>query len=152
MANQKFKNFVKVIEKPLDLQGIVNEVSLPEAGGIAVFTGTTRNHHQGKEVLKLEYEAYVPMAEKEMGKICDQVRTKWKDILHIALYHRIGVVPIGEASVIVAISSEHRKDGLEACHYAIDEIKSIVPIWKKEFYKDGSVWKENQEWRHKHKC
>ena len=116
------------------------------------------------------------MALSELQKICDTIRERWQ-VIHIALYHRIGVVPILETSVFVAVSSIHRKDSLEACHvrsrlfsatrlsilpiltvyfpftkYAIDEIKAAVPVWKKEFYEDGSTWKENQEFRDRHKC
>jgi len=90
------------------------------------------------------------MAEKELHKICNQVRSKW-DVTHIAMYHKTGLVPIGDASVIIAISSVHRGDGLEAVRYAIDELKATVPIWKKEFYSDGSIWKGNAECRHTHK-
>jgi len=90
------------------------------------------------------------MAEKELQKICDQVRAKW-DVVHIAMYHKIGLVPIGDASVIIAISSVHREAGLEAVHWSIDELKATVPIWKKEFYEDGSIWKGNAECRHGHR-
>jgi len=75
---------------------------------------------------------------------------KW-DVVHIAMYHKTGLVPIGDASVIIAISSVHRDSGLEAVHWAIDELKATVPIWKKEFYEDGSIWKGNAECRHGHK-
>eukprot|EP01122_Echinamoeba_exundans_P016486 TRINITY_DN8369_c0_g1_i1.p1 TRINITY_DN8369_c0_g1~~TRINITY_DN8369_c0_g1_i1.p1 ORF type:complete len:195 (-),score=32.83 TRINITY_DN8369_c0_g1_i1:161-745(-) len=145
------KDIVKVVEETLDLNLIANEVASTAAGAIATFSGTTRDHHNGKRVLKLEYEAYVPMAEKEMIKICQEMRKKWP-IIHVAMYHRYGLVPITETSVIVAVSSIHRRDALEACEYGIDEIKAKVPIWKKEFYEDGSTWKENAEWRASHKC
>lgn len=98
-----------------------------------------------KKVLKLEYEAYTPMALKELQKLCDQVRQKW-EVLKIAVVHRIGEVPIGEASVIIVVSSAHRRESLEAVHWAIDELKATVPIWKKEFYEDGETsWKKNSE-------
>eukprot|EP01121_Diplochlamys_sp_Union-15-3_P001718 TRINITY_DN11497_c0_g1_i3.p1 TRINITY_DN11497_c0_g1~~TRINITY_DN11497_c0_g1_i3.p1 ORF type:complete len:150 (-),score=14.20 TRINITY_DN11497_c0_g1_i3:116-565(-) len=146
------KDIVSVQSEVLNLEKISQEISAPEAGAISIFSGVTRNHHQGKRVIKLEYEAYVPMAEAKMKKIIEEIRRKWKDIIHVALYHRIGEVPLQESSVIVIISSVHRRDGLEAVHYAIDEIKAVVPIWKREYYEDGSTWKENEEWRHKHKC
>eukprot|EP01126_Amoeba_proteus_P035880 TRINITY_DN362_c0_g1_i6.p1 TRINITY_DN362_c0_g1~~TRINITY_DN362_c0_g1_i6.p1 ORF type:complete len:110 (-),score=15.90 TRINITY_DN362_c0_g1_i6:174-503(-) len=91
------------------------------------------------------------MAESELSKICVAVRKKW-DVIHIAIYHKTGLVPIGEASVIIAISSQHREEGLEAVHWSIDELKATVPIWKKEFYTDGSVWKGNAECRHGHRA
>jgi len=141
------KEVCVVTEEKLDLVAICKEVGDPTAGAISTFIGVTRNHFNEKEVLKLEYEAYKPMAEKELKKICDQVRTQW-DVKHIAMYHKTGLVPIGEASVIIAISSVHRSESLEAVHFAIDELKATVPIWKKEFYADGSVWKGNAECIH----
>jgi len=102
-------------------------------------------------VLKLSYEAYGGMAEKEMMKICEKIREKW-DVMHISMAHRIGEVGIRESSIIIAISSVHRKSGLEAVHFAIDQVKANVPVWKREWYEDGSVWKENEEWRKNHKC
>jgi len=141
------KNVCVVTEDKLDVSAICNEVGDPSVGAISTFIGVTRNHFEQKEVLKLEYEAYKPMAEKELLKICEQVRSNW-DVKHIAMYHKIGLVPIGEASVIIAISSVHRTESLEAVHYAIDELKATVPIWKKEFYADGSTWKGNAECIH----
>jgi len=136
-----------VTEEKLDLNAICNEVGDPSVGAISTFIGVTRNNFENKEVMKLEYEAYKPMAEKELQKICEKVRSNW-DVKHIAMYHKIGLVPIGEASVIIAISSVHRSESLEAVHFAIDELKATVPIWKKEFYADGSVWKGNAECIH----
>lgn len=102
-----------------------------------------------QQVIKLEYEAYDSMALKAMAAICDVIREKWSETKHIAIYHRLGVVPVKEASIIIAISSPHRQDSLEAVQFAIDEVKKKVPIWKKEFYggeNEGiSAWKENKE-------
>lgn len=141
------KNVCIVTEDKLDFVAIYNEVSDPSVGAISTFVGVTRNHFDNKQVLKLEYEAYKPMAEKELQKICDKIRSTWV-VKHIAMYHKVGLVPIGEASVFIAISSEHRSESLEAVHFAIDELKATVPIWKKEFYADGSVWKGNAECIH----
>eukprot|EP01128_Nolandella_sp_AFSM9_P005381 TRINITY_DN2585_c0_g1_i1.p2 TRINITY_DN2585_c0_g1~~TRINITY_DN2585_c0_g1_i1.p2 ORF type:complete len:149 (+),score=28.33 TRINITY_DN2585_c0_g1_i1:308-754(+) len=143
----------KVSETVLKVEEICAEVGDPTYGAISTFIGVTRNHHNGKKVLKLFYEAYAPMAVKEMHKICHTIRERW-DVGNVAMYHKVGEVPIGEASVIIAISSVHRLDGLEAVHFAIDELKASVPVWKKEYYEDGSVWKGNAECRHherKHK-
>ena len=87
----------------------------------------------GRKVLKLEYESYDEMAFKEMKKICDIIRSKWSTIKNIAIYHRVGEVPVSQSSIIIAISSPHRKDSLEAVSYCIDEFKRTVPIWKKVF-------------------
>uniref|UniRef100_A0A7S2TT23 Molybdopterin synthase catalytic subunit n=1 Tax=Lotharella oceanica TaxID=641309 RepID=A0A7S2TT23_9EUKA len=113
-------------------------------GAIATFVGTTRNNFDGKIVTMLSYEAYAPMAMKQLSLISNQIRKKWP-VKKIAILHRLGVCPVGEASVIIAISSPHRKAALEACHWAIDTLKAQVPIWKKEHYQDGSTWKQNKE-------
>ena len=136
---------VLVSDAELDLTAIVSSVSSDEAGAVATFIGTTRDSFHGKRVVRLEYEGYVPMAEKELLKICTRARERWSLIgLHIA--HRLGVVGVGEASVIVATSSTHRADALEATRFCIDELKASVPIWKREVYEgDERVWKENVE-------
>lgn len=108
------------------------------------------------KVIKLEYEAYDEMAKKVMSKICDDVRLNWPDVVNICIYHRLGEVPVKEASVIIAISSPHRKSSLEALPFALDQLKKSVPIFKREYYKDGegsSEWKENPEctWSKKHR-
>jgi molybdopterin synthase catalytic subunit len=120
-------------------------VSSPSAGAISTFIGTTRDSFNGKRVERLEYEAYESMALKVFAAIATECRKRW-DLLHIAFYHRLGVVPVQECSVYLAISSVHRRDSLLAVHWAIDQIKAKAPIWKKEVYSDGSVWKQNQEW------
>merc|ERR1712166_193510 len=113
------------------------------AGAIALFVGTTRDNFNGRAVVQLEYEAFVPMAEKELRKIADQARQGF-GITHVVLHHRLGVVPVREASVIVAVSSPHRREAIEAMHFTIDALKAKVPIWKKEVYIDGSEWKANK--------
>lgn len=120
-------------------------VACSSTGATSVFVGTTRDNFDGKSVVSLEYEAYVPMAEKELKKICNKIREKWP-VRHICIYHRLGVVPLCEASVIIAVSSVHRRESLEAVQFFIDSLKASVPIWKKEMYAEGDVtWKENEE-------
>lgn len=104
----------------------------------------------------MEYEAYEAMALKTMNQICEELRARWPDIKHIGIHHRLGTVPVKEASVVIAVSSPHRKSSLEAVHFAIDELKKSVPVWKKEQYADGegcSEWKENKEcsWSKSHR-
>lgn len=140
------KSLVEISPLPLDLTSYVNWVGNPTAGAIATFTGTTRNTFEGKSVLKLEYEAYTPMALSKMVEICEMAAERWQ-IVRIAIGHRIGTVGIGEASVVIAASSAHRAAALEAVHWSIDELKATVPIWKKEFFEGGEVWKENAESR-----
>lgn len=130
---------VAIVESPIDIPGTIAAVGDPAAGGIDVFIGTTRNHHEGREVLRLEYEAYAPMALEEMRKIAARAMERWP-LLGAALVHRIGVVAIGEASVVVACSAPHRAEAFEACRFMIDALKRDVPIWKKEHFADGAAW------------
>ena len=130
---------IKVLETPLSEKDCIDVVTDDAAGGTTVFIGTVRNQTQGKKVVRLEFEAYVPMAEKEMQKIAEEVEKKW-NALHVAIHHRVGVLDVGEIPVIIAVSTPHRKAAFEACEYAIDTLKETVPIWKKEIFDDGEVW------------
>jgi len=138
-------NFIVITHDTLQVEQVSKQVTDTGTGATSLFVGTTRDTFQGKKVIKLEYEAYVPMAKKKLTELCNRLRVKWDDLYHIAIYHRLGKVGPCEASVIIAISSAHRKASLEAVHFAIDELKATVPIWKKELYEDGSEWKENKE-------
>jgi molybdopterin synthase catalytic subunit len=138
-------DFVDITSDRLDAGAMMTRVSTPSAGATSVFVGTTRNTFEGKIVTRLEYEAYAPMAKKELRKLCSAVRKKWQ-VEKVAVIHRVGVVDVEEASVIIAISSQHRKNCLDAVQFAIDELKATVPIWKREVYADGTKsWKENKE-------
>lgn len=147
-------NYIEITSDPLDLVAINKLVQRDTAGAIVNFIGTTRNSFEGKEVVSLEYEAYIPMAKNEMLKLCVKAREKWS-LQGIAIFHRIDSVPVGESSVIISVSSAHREAGLQACTYLIDTLKETVPIWKKERYGDGSCsWKKNCpgcNTKHKHK-
>ena len=135
---------IQIVDKNIDVVELLASVSVPEAGGIDMFLGTTRNHSKGKKVVRLEYEAYSPMALRMMSEIESEIRKRW-NIQKISIVHRIGAVPVMEASVAIAVSAAHRKEAFEACRYAIDELKKRVPIWKKEIFEDGEVWVENVE-------
>lgn len=111
----------------------------PDAGAVVVFLGTVRNNTDGRPVTCLEYEAYPPMAEKKMAEIAQEIAGKWGDTLRVAMVHRTGKLEIGEVSVAVAVASPHRKDGFEACQYAMNRLKQIVPIWKREVWADGEA-------------
>ncbi|XP_066973568.1 molybdopterin synthase catalytic subunit isoform X2 [Macrobrachium rosenbergii] len=138
-------DYIKITEEGLSVDEITKLVTDSSCGAISLFVGTTRDTFEGQAVVKLEYESYKEMAEKEMIKLCKQAREKWP-LHHIAVHHRLGVVPVSEASVILAVSSVHRRESLEAVSYLIDELKANVPIWKKEVYDDGSSnWKQNKE-------
>ena len=114
-------------------------VAHPGAGAIATFIGTVRDHGRGREVTHLEYEAYAPAAELTLEQIGEEIRERW-GVDRVAIFHRVGSLKIGEASVVISVASAHRDAAFEACRYAIERIKEIVPIWKKEHYADGAAW------------
>jgi molybdopterin synthase catalytic subunit len=108
---------------------------------VATFLGLVRNHHQGRRVLYLEYEAYEPLAQRTIERIAREAAERWPTT-RLALHHRIGRVAIGEASVAIAAASPHRAEAFAACRYAIERVKQILPVWKHEFFEDGDVWVE----------
>jgi len=122
---------------PIDVAALVSAVQAPERGGIATFIGLVRNHHGGRDVLRLDYSAYGPMAEAECGRILAEAQTRWP--VAVALQHRVGGLEIGDAAVAIAVGSAHRDDAFAACRYVIEEVKRRVPIWKRESYADGTV-------------
>jgi molybdopterin synthase catalytic subunit len=129
----------RVINQPIDLQELVRFVTDPEAGAIATFIGTTRNHNDGRKVIALDYDGYPEMAEKELARIGAAAHKQWR-ICRMAIVHRLGPVQITEPSVVIAVSAGHREAAFAACRFAIEEIKRTVPIWKKEVFEGGEVW------------
>jgi MoaE-MoaD fusion protein len=129
----------RVQAEPLELAAVVSQVADPAAGAIATFIGTTRDHNRGRAVTHLEYDAYPEMAEAEMAKIAGAV-TERHGVAKVAMAHRTGHVPIGEASVIIAVSAPHRGAAMDACREAIDTLKQTVPVWKKEIFEGGEEW------------
>ncbi|MEO9964922.1 MAG: molybdenum cofactor biosynthesis protein MoaE [Reichenbachiella sp.] len=130
---------IEITKEKIQVSRLIAAVSDPGAGAIDVFIGTTRNNTASKQVIKLDFEAYEPMAVKELQKIVDRAKRKWP-ILKYAVSHRIGVVEIGEEAVVIAVSTPHRQAAFESCKFIIDELKLTVPIWKKEIFEDGDVW------------
>jgi molybdopterin synthase catalytic subunit len=125
----------------------------PSCGAVSTFVGITRNNFQNKQVLALSYEAYIPMAMKELLKLCNECKTmKYTSIRRIAAVHIIGDCPVGYASVILACSSPHRIEAIQCCEYLINQLKARIPIWKKEIYANepNAIWKENIEWVQPH--
>ena len=125
----------------IDTSAVVGNLQKDEDGAIVTFEGVVRNNARGKSVRYLEYEAYEPMALKKLEEVGAMVKDKF-DIRDIAIVHRLGHMDVGECSTVIVIASAHRVDAFDACRFAIDTIKQIVPIWKKEFYADGEVWIE----------
>ena len=130
---------IQLSQNKIDINKVIQEVASDQAGAIDVFIGTVRNQTKNKKVMRLEFEAYESMAIKELQRIQDRAFEKWP-ILKIAIVHAIGVLEIGAVPVVIAVSTPHRKDAFEACHFVIDELKKTVPIWKKEFFEDGEIW------------
>ncbi|MCI0706989.1 MAG: molybdenum cofactor biosynthesis protein MoaE [Ignavibacteriae bacterium] len=128
---------VKITKSKIDIQQVIESVAGLQSGGIDVFIGTTRNHSQGKKVRGLEYEAYEPMAVNIMERLVRQVNETWG--VRASIVHRVGSVPIGESSVVIAAASAHRDEAFKACRFLIDELKRVVPIWKREHFEDGTV-------------
>ena len=139
MSDTRARILCTITDQSIDMQELTEFVADPAAGAIATFVGMTRNTNEGRQVVRLEYECYPGMAEKEMVKIAEEVLARWP-IRKIAMMHRLGRVDIGEASVAIAVSSGHRHAAFEACHYAINQLKETVPIWKKELYEGGELW------------
>jgi molybdopterin synthase catalytic subunit len=129
----------KIVEGPIDTIALEDEVRTDADGAVIVFRGVARRQSRGRDVVHLEYEAYPEMAEKVMAQIGDEMKRRWP-ITKVAIVHRTGVLEIGQASVVIAVSAPHRREAFEAAQYAIDRLKEIVPIWKKEVWSDGSQW------------
>ena len=137
---------LSVQTEPLELDRLVSAVSVqatvgPSNGAVVTFLGLVRDHNAGRRVQYLEYEAYEPLALKAFERIAAEVHDRWPGV-RLALHHRIGRLDIGEASVAIAAASPHRGDAFSVCRYAIERVKQIAPIWKREFFDGGDVWIE----------
>jgi molybdopterin synthase catalytic subunit len=135
--------FYQITRDVIDAQSISRRMLRAEDGAVCTFEGVVRNNSKGKRTLHLVYEGYETMALKKLEEIGIFVRQAW-DIGCIAIVHRLGHLDIGETSVAVIVTSAHRRAAFDACHYAIDKLKKVVPIWKKEFFEDGEIWIEGQ--------
>lgn len=128
-----------VTEAPLVGDVVAALVATPEAGAVVTFVGTVRNHARGRAVRWLDYEAYAAGCTPIFAQIATEMRERWR-VHDVAIHHRVGHLLIGEASVVIAVSSAHRHDAFAASEYAIDRLKQLAPIWKKEAYADGEIW------------
>ena len=132
----------RIVEGPIVADEVIRRVEDPGNGAICVFYGVVRDHAlSGKSTRFLDYEAYAEMAEAKMAEIAEEIRQRW-GIQHVAMTHRTGRLAIGDASVVIAVGTPHRKQAFEACEYAIDRLKVEVPVWKKEIGPDGEEWVE----------
>ena len=142
-ASFSASDFFELTTDPIDLGAVVRRVVLPECGATVTLDGYAREWTSGRRTLYLIYEAYEPMALREMKRLGEQAHERF-DIAHIGIVHRTGRLEIGETSVVISVSAPHRRAAFEACEWAIRELKRTVPIWKKEVFEDGEVWVEGQ--------
>lgn len=142
-SEQRKTEMIALTLNVIDIKAVLDYVTTEGSGGIDIFVGTTRNHSDGKTVTLLEYEAYEPMALSIMEQLIVEAKRRWP-LNRAALVHRLGRVPVGEASVVVAVSAAHRSEAFEACRFLIDTLKKEAPIWKREHFSDGSAeWSGN---------
>jgi molybdopterin synthase catalytic subunit len=137
-------NFFEMAKDPIDIQSVIDKVVQRDAGAITTFIGTVRELTHGKKTLYLIYEAYESMAVKKLAQIGDEINERWPGA-KVAISHRVGKLDITDVAVVIAVSTPHRNDAYEANRYAIERIKEIVPIWKKEHWEDGQEWIGNQK-------
>ena len=134
----------EITREPIDIAGLRTRLLEGESGAVVIFDGVARNNTKGRPTLYLEYEGYEPMALRTMEQIGREVHERWP-INRVGIVHRLGRIEITESSVVIIVTSAHRRVAFEACQYGIDRLKKIVPIWKKEYFEDGAVWVENAE-------
>ena len=132
-------DMIVITDRELDPEQFTNLVRSDTNGAVVTFLGTTRDSFEGKKVLRLEYEAYEEMAYRKLEEIRQELKAEF-GVADVAIAHRIGVVDIGEISLVVAVASPHRSEAFHACHEAVNRLKHVVPIWKKEFYEGGEHW------------
>jgi len=138
------RDIFEITREPIDIAGLRARLLEGDSGAVVIFDGVARNNTKGRRTLYLEYEGYEPMALRTMEQIGREVHELWP-INRVGIIHRLGRLEITESSVVIVVTSAHRKIAFEACHYAIDRLKKIVPIWKKEYVEDGGVWVENEQ-------
>ena len=134
----------EITRDPISVDEVVSRLQDPAIGAIITFVGVVRGETNGRETLYLEYEAYPEMAEGNLRQIGEEVRARWASIHQVAIVHRTGRLEIGETAVVIALSAAHRPEVFDAVRYAIDRLKEIAPIWKKEVWADGEEWRSER--------
>jgi molybdopterin synthase catalytic subunit len=142
-AERKTHDFFELTTEAIDVGAVARRVVLPECGATVTLDGYAREWTKGRQTLHLIYEAYAPMAQRELERLGREAHERF-EIAHIGIVHRTGRLEIGETSVVIAVSAPHRRTAFEACEWAIRELKRTVPIWKKEIFEDGEVWVEGE--------
>jgi MoaE-MoaD fusion protein len=137
-------DLILLVREKIDPQALVTKLKAPEDGAVVVFDGFVRNNFKGQRTLHLEYESYEAMAYAKMREIGAEIHAKFP-VHRVAIVHRLGRLEIGETSVVIVVSSAHRAAAFDACRHAIDTLKRVVPIWKKEYFAGGAVWAEGEK-------
>ena len=137
------RDIFEITREPIDIADLRTRLLEGSSGAVVIFDGVARNNTKGRRTLYLEYEGYEPMSLRTMEQIGREVHERWP-INRLGIIHRLGRIDTTESSVVIVVTSAHRKIAFEACHYSIDRLKKIVPIWKKEYFEDGAVWVENE--------
>jgi molybdopterin synthase catalytic subunit len=140
----KSDDVILLVREKIDAQALIAKLKAPEDGAVVVFDGFVRNNFKGQRTLYLEYESYEAMAYAKMREIGAELHAKFP-IHRVAIVHRLGRLEIGETSVVIVVTSAHRAAAFDACRYAIDTLKRVVPIWKKEYFAGGAVWAEGEK-------
>ncbi|MFN2229267.1 MAG: molybdenum cofactor biosynthesis protein MoaE [Anaerolineae bacterium] len=134
----------EIVRDPISVDDVVGRLADPAVGAVTTFVGVVRGTTGGRETRYLEYEAYAEMALRTLSQVGSEVQERWPEVRQVAIVHRVGRLEIGETAIVIALSAAHRRQTFDALHYAIDRIKEIVPIWKREVWADGSEWKSEQ--------
>jgi molybdopterin synthase catalytic subunit len=134
----------EITREPIDKAGLEQRLLTGGAGAMVTFDGVVRDNSGGRRVVTLQYEAYAPMAVKEMRRVSEEIRVRWPEVERIGMIHRFGELAVSESSIVIVVTSPHRRVAFEACQYAIDRVKQTVPVWKKEIFEDGEEWVEGQ--------
>jgi molybdopterin synthase catalytic subunit len=139
-------DYFEITRAPIDIVALRDRLLRGEDGAVCIFDGVGRNNTRGRATRYLEYDGYEAMAIKTMEQIAAEIHEKWPGIDAVGIVHRLGRVEVGESSVVIVVTSPHRKVAFEGCQFAIDRLKQIVPIWKKEYFEDGAVWVQGEAW------
>jgi molybdopterin synthase catalytic subunit len=137
----QLRELFEVTGDVVSVDEVVSRLADPANGAVVTFVGVVRGSTDGRETLYLEYEAYPEMAVKTLRQVGEEVQSRWPEVRRVAIVHRMGHLEVGETAVVIALCAAHRRQVFDALRYAIDRIKKIVPIWKKEVYADGAEWK-----------
>jgi molybdopterin synthase catalytic subunit len=135
---------LEITTEGLSADEVVARLADPDVGAVIAFVGVVRGSTGGRDVRHLEYEAYPEMAEEVLQQIAGEIRERWRTIRDVAIVHRVGRLEIGETSVVIALSAAHREEVFDAVRYAVDRLKELAPIWKKEVWTDGAEWRSEQ--------